>query len=93
MKSIKAAKMRSNPWPMLIWLLIGPVPLFLVLAYQSHQLQAKKTATPGSSPSVLMVSTPVKPVDPSQPEPGSAAKKPEIIKNSEPAPAPKSARR
>ncbi|MBZ5496668.1 MAG: hypothetical protein LAP85_09715 [Acidobacteriia bacterium] len=31
---------RSNPWPMLVWLLLGPMPLFLVLAFQAHRAPA-----------------------------------------------------
>jgi hypothetical protein len=25
-----------NPWPMLLWLVLGPVPLILALAFHSH---------------------------------------------------------
>jgi len=25
-----------NPWPMLMWLVLGPVPLILLLAFHSH---------------------------------------------------------
>jgi hypothetical protein len=77
---------------MLIWLLIGPVPLFLVLAYQAHRQPAKKQSTPNSRPSVLMVTAPMKPANHAQAETDATSKNPEMIKNSQSVPVRKAAR-
>jgi hypothetical protein len=65
---------------MLIWLLMGPVPLFLVLAWQAHRPQIEGRNAEGSRPSVLMIAAPEKPAVPDQIKKDPAAKNPEIAK-------------
>jgi hypothetical protein len=57
MESRMGGKSESHPWSMLIWLLIGPLPLFAVLAFQGRPPRAPGLPAIAHHPPVLMTVT------------------------------------
>jgi hypothetical protein len=66
-KPFKSPKADSSPWLGFVWLLMGPVPLFLVLAWQAHRPEVARQTPISDKPAVLMVAAPSM-VAPAKPE-------------------------
>jgi len=60
-------KISPDPWLNLVWLLAGPVPLFLVMAWQAHQLRVHQPTPNRGKPAVLLLAAPA-PIPPTRQE-------------------------
>jgi hypothetical protein len=66
MKPRNPACAESSHWTALVWLLIGPLPLILVLAYQAGKAPAGLETPKGNPAPSMMVPSPAKPAVPDQ---------------------------
>lgn len=58
MKPRESKHRGKNPWTGLLWLILGPTPLFLVLAYQADRTPVRTPEPETGTPLLMTVAAP-----------------------------------
>jgi hypothetical protein len=58
MKSRNEVAVGSNPWTALIWLLMGPLPLIMVLTFQTRRVPVDLNSREDGRPAAMLTAAP-----------------------------------